>query len=174
MDISNNTGAKVIRKNGEVFITEGTEEAREQARIEIKAKVVSKWVSWISLHCYRCEKIFFWRQRTLARPPAHTASGSGGEKTKFGTGRESQICTLRLSKVSQSTGNLPLKPVFDLRNKLLKINVKGFALAWLCFLVMHQDQSSLRLIKILTREFMHKNVPNIWKWETVSKNFGNA
>ena len=42
MDISNNTGAKVIRRNGEVFITEGTEEAREQARIEIKAKAVSK------------------------------------------------------------------------------------------------------------------------------------
>ena len=42
MDISNNTGAKVIRRNGEVFITKGTEEEREQARIEIKAKAVSK------------------------------------------------------------------------------------------------------------------------------------
>ena len=42
LDISNNTGAKVIRRNGEVFITKGTEEAREQARIEIKAKAVSK------------------------------------------------------------------------------------------------------------------------------------
>ena len=42
MDISNNTGAKVIRRNGEVFIIEGTEEAREKARIEIKVKIVSK------------------------------------------------------------------------------------------------------------------------------------
>lgn len=41
-DISNNTGAQVIRRNGEVFITRGTEEAREQARIEIKVKIVSK------------------------------------------------------------------------------------------------------------------------------------
>ncbi|KAM7432777.1 hypothetical protein ABFA07_016857 [Porites harrisoni] len=39
MDISNNTGAKVIRRNGEVFIIEGTEEAREKARIEIKVKI---------------------------------------------------------------------------------------------------------------------------------------
>ena len=42
VDISNNTGAKVIRRNGEVFIIEGTEEAREKARIEIKVKIVSK------------------------------------------------------------------------------------------------------------------------------------
>ena len=42
MDISNNTGAKVIRRSGEVFIIEGTEEAREKARIEIKVKIVSK------------------------------------------------------------------------------------------------------------------------------------
>ena len=42
MDISNNTGAKVIRRNEEVFIIEGTEEAREKARIEIKVKIVSK------------------------------------------------------------------------------------------------------------------------------------
>ena len=42
MDISKNTGAKVIRRNGEVFIIEGTEEAREKARIEIKVKIVSK------------------------------------------------------------------------------------------------------------------------------------
>ena len=42
MDISNNTGAKVIRRNGEVFIIEGTEEAREKARIEVKVKIVSK------------------------------------------------------------------------------------------------------------------------------------
>ena len=42
MDISSNTGAKVIRRNGEVFIIEGTEEAREKARIEIKVKIVSK------------------------------------------------------------------------------------------------------------------------------------
>ena len=46
MDISNNTGAKVIRRNEEVFIIEGTEEAREKARIEIKVKIVSKWISW--------------------------------------------------------------------------------------------------------------------------------
>ena len=44
MDISNNTGAKVIRRNEEVFIIEGTEEAREKARIEIKVKIVSKWI----------------------------------------------------------------------------------------------------------------------------------
>ena len=42
MDISKNTGAQVIRRNGEVFIIEGTEEAREKARIEIKVKIVSK------------------------------------------------------------------------------------------------------------------------------------
>ena len=42
MDISNNTGAKVIRRNGEVFIIKGTEEERERARIEIKVKIVSK------------------------------------------------------------------------------------------------------------------------------------
>ena len=42
MDISKNTGAKVIRRNEEVFIIEGTEEAREKARIEIKVKIVSK------------------------------------------------------------------------------------------------------------------------------------
>ena len=96
-------------------------------------------------------------------PPALTNSEGGGEKTKLGTGRESQICTLRLPKVSQSIGNLLLKPVFDLRKKLLKINLKGFALAWFCFLVTHQDQSSLRLVKIVTGEFMHKNLPNIWK-----------
>ena len=45
VDISNNTGAKVIRRNGEVFIIEGTEEAREKARIEIKVKIVSKCIS---------------------------------------------------------------------------------------------------------------------------------
>ena len=45
MDISKNTGAKVIRRNGEVFIIEGTEEAREKARIEIKVKIVSKRIS---------------------------------------------------------------------------------------------------------------------------------
>ena len=95
--------------------------------------------------------------------PALTNSGGGGEKTKLGTGGESQISTLRLSKVSQSIVNLLLKPVFDLRRKLLKINLKGFALAWFCFLVTHQDQSSLRLVKIVTGEFMHRNLPNIWK-----------
>ena len=42
MDISKNTGAKVIPRNREVFIIEGTEEAREKARIEIKVKIVSK------------------------------------------------------------------------------------------------------------------------------------
>ncbi|CAH3028510.1 unnamed protein product, partial [Porites evermanni] len=39
MDISKNTGAQVIRRNGEVFIIEGKEEEREQARIEIKVKI---------------------------------------------------------------------------------------------------------------------------------------
>ena len=42
MDISKNTGAQVIRRNGEVFIIEGKEEEREQARIAIKVKIVSK------------------------------------------------------------------------------------------------------------------------------------
>jgi len=42
LDISKNTGAQVIRRNGEVFIIEGKEEEREQARIEIKVKIVSK------------------------------------------------------------------------------------------------------------------------------------
>ena len=43
MDISNSTGAEVIRsRNGEVFITEGKEEEREQARMQIKVKIVSK------------------------------------------------------------------------------------------------------------------------------------
>ena len=42
MDISNNTGAKVIFTKGEFFITKGTEEEREQARIKIKVKIVSK------------------------------------------------------------------------------------------------------------------------------------
>ena len=42
VDISNSTGAEVIRRNGEVFITEGKEEEREQARMQIKVKIVSK------------------------------------------------------------------------------------------------------------------------------------
>ena len=42
MDISKTTGAQVIRRNGEVFIIEGKEEVREQARIAIKVKIVSK------------------------------------------------------------------------------------------------------------------------------------
>ena len=42
MDISKTTGAQVIRRNGEVFIIEGKEEEREQARIAIKIKIVSK------------------------------------------------------------------------------------------------------------------------------------
>ena len=42
MDISKNTGAQVIRRNREVFITEGKEEEREQARMQIKVKIVSK------------------------------------------------------------------------------------------------------------------------------------
>ena len=42
MDISKTTGAQVIRRNGEVFIIEGKEEEREQARIAIKVKIVSK------------------------------------------------------------------------------------------------------------------------------------
>ena len=45
MDISKNTGAQVICRNGEVFIIEGKEEEREQARIEIKVKIVSKRIS---------------------------------------------------------------------------------------------------------------------------------
>ena len=41
-EISDSTGAEVIRRNGEVFIIKGTEEQREQARVQIKVKIVSK------------------------------------------------------------------------------------------------------------------------------------
>ena len=40
-DISVHTGAQVIRKDGEVYITSGTEKQREQAKLQIKVKIVS-------------------------------------------------------------------------------------------------------------------------------------
>ena len=39
--ISNQTGAKVIRKNKEVYIVSGTEVQREQAKMHMKIKIVS-------------------------------------------------------------------------------------------------------------------------------------
>ena len=36
------TGARVIRKGGEVYITDGTEEQREQAKVHINRKIVSR------------------------------------------------------------------------------------------------------------------------------------
>ena len=44
-NISTQTGAKVIRKEGEVFIVSGTEEQRQQARVNIKIIIVSKSIS---------------------------------------------------------------------------------------------------------------------------------
>ena len=41
-NISTQTGAKVIRKGGEVYIVSGTEEQREQARVHIKIIMVSR------------------------------------------------------------------------------------------------------------------------------------
>ena len=35
-------GAEVIRRDGEVYIISGTEKQREQAKLQIKVKVVSK------------------------------------------------------------------------------------------------------------------------------------
>ena len=40
-DISTQTGAKLIRKEGEVYIVSGTEEQRQQAKVHIKVKIVS-------------------------------------------------------------------------------------------------------------------------------------
>ena len=36
------TGARVIHKGGEVYITDGTEEQKEQAKVHIKSKIVSR------------------------------------------------------------------------------------------------------------------------------------
>ena len=41
-EISTLTGAKVIRKGGEVYVTGGTWEQREQAKVHIKIKIVSR------------------------------------------------------------------------------------------------------------------------------------
>ena len=40
--ISTLTGVKVIRKGGEVYVTGGTREQREQAKVHIKVKIVSR------------------------------------------------------------------------------------------------------------------------------------
>ena len=39
--ISTKTGAKLIRKDGEVYIVSGTDEQKEQARLHIKVATVS-------------------------------------------------------------------------------------------------------------------------------------
>ena len=39
--ISTKTGAKLIRKDGEVYIVSGTDEQKEQARLHIKVAIVS-------------------------------------------------------------------------------------------------------------------------------------
>ena len=39
--ISTLTGARVIRKDGEVYVTSGTREQREQAKAHIKSQIVS-------------------------------------------------------------------------------------------------------------------------------------
>ena len=39
--ISTKTGAKLIRKEGEVYIVSGTDEQKEQARLHIKLALVS-------------------------------------------------------------------------------------------------------------------------------------
>ena len=46
--ISTLTGAKVIRKGGEVYVTGGTREQREQAKVHIKVKIVSRSIKFIS------------------------------------------------------------------------------------------------------------------------------
>ena len=40
-NISTQTGAKVIRKQGDVYIVSGTEEQRQQAKVHIKIIIVS-------------------------------------------------------------------------------------------------------------------------------------
>ena len=47
--ISTLTGAKVILKAGEVYVTGGTREQREQAKVHIKVKIVSRSMKFISL-----------------------------------------------------------------------------------------------------------------------------
>ena len=49
-EISTLTGAKVIRKGGEVYVTGGTREQREQAKVHIKIKIVSRSITCISLN----------------------------------------------------------------------------------------------------------------------------
>ena len=48
-EISTLTGARVIRKAGEVYVTGGTREQREQAKVHIKIKIVSRSIKFISL-----------------------------------------------------------------------------------------------------------------------------
>ena len=50
-DISTVTGAKVIRKGGEIYIVSGTKEQRQRAKVHIRIIIVSKSVPFISLHC---------------------------------------------------------------------------------------------------------------------------
>lgn len=50
-EISTVTGAKVIRKGGEIYIVSGTGEQRQRAKVHIRIKIVSTSVPFISLHC---------------------------------------------------------------------------------------------------------------------------
>lgn len=43
-DISTQTGAKVIRKDGEVYIAGGTEQQRQQAKLHISTIIVSSFL----------------------------------------------------------------------------------------------------------------------------------
>ena len=45
--ISTLTGATVIRKDGEVYVTGGTREQREQAKVHIKTQIVSRPIKYI-------------------------------------------------------------------------------------------------------------------------------
>ena len=59
-EISTLTGAKVIRKGGEVYVTGGTQEQREQAKVHIKVKIVSRSITFISLFLWL--ETFPWKQ----------------------------------------------------------------------------------------------------------------
>ena len=48
--ISTKTGAKLIRKDGEVYIVSGTDEQKEQARLHIKVTIVRILNSLISYY----------------------------------------------------------------------------------------------------------------------------
>ena len=50
-NISTQTGAKVVRKQGEVYIASGTEEQRQQAKVLIKIIIVSIHQYGFSFSC---------------------------------------------------------------------------------------------------------------------------